>query len=186
MNIGIDIDDTITYTYETLLPMVALRYGLNVNKLMEQRPSYKMLNNTLPNYKEFALENYCVAGRITPVREGAIEVLTKLREQGHKIILITARDDHEFRDPEKLSKDYLERNKIPYDKLIVRANDKVKHCILEGIDLFIDDNTNHCRAVQRRGINTLQFDTIFTEKTKELERVNSWEEIYNKVQEMYT
>lgn len=185
MNIGIDIDDTITYTYETLLPMIALKYGMNINKLMSQKPSYKMLSKSLPNYEEFASANYSTMAKIVPLRDGVVDILTKLREQGHKIIFITARNHTEYDNPYKLSKEYLDFNKIPYDKLIVNASDKVKYCILESIDLFIDDNTNHCKAVQRRGIDTLQFDTIFTEKIKGLERVNSWEEVYNKVQEMY-
>ena len=36
MNIGIDIDDTITYSYETLLPIVSVKYGVNINKLLAQ------------------------------------------------------------------------------------------------------------------------------------------------------
>lgn len=185
MNIGIDIDDTITYTYETLLPMIALKYGMNISKLMKQRPSYKMLSNLLPNYEEFAEANYATMAKIVPLKDGVVDILNKLREQGHKIIFITARNYIEYKDPYNLSKEYLDLNNIPYDKLIVNADDKAKHCILEGIDLFIDDNTSHCKAVQRRGIDTLQFDTIFTEKIKGLERVNNWEEVYNKVQEMY-
>ena len=43
MNIGIDIDDTITDTYETLIPMVAISYGINIDKFMKKLPSYKEL-----------------------------------------------------------------------------------------------------------------------------------------------
>ena len=30
MNIGIDIDDTITYTYETMLPIIAIKYKVDM------------------------------------------------------------------------------------------------------------------------------------------------------------
>ena len=39
MRIGIDIDDTITYTYEMLLPMVAVKYGVSLSKLYEEVPT---------------------------------------------------------------------------------------------------------------------------------------------------
>ena len=49
MNIGIDIDDTITNTYSVLLPMIAIKYGMDINKMLSQRPTYNFLNKTLPN-----------------------------------------------------------------------------------------------------------------------------------------
>ena len=44
MNIGIDIDDTITNTYSVLLPMIAIKYGMDINKMLSQRPTYNFLN----------------------------------------------------------------------------------------------------------------------------------------------
>mgnify|MGYP003308734170 CR=1 FL=1 len=32
MNIGIDIDDTITDTYDMLIPLIAMHYDINLNK----------------------------------------------------------------------------------------------------------------------------------------------------------
>ena len=142
MNIGIDIDDTITYTYETLLPMVAVKYGMNLNKLKMQKPSYAMLRNILPDYDDFVAEHLPIVAKIVPLREGVIEVLTKLREQGHKIIFITARNHNEFKNPYKISYDFLEVNNIPYDKLLVNISDKAQQCVAEEIDLFIDDNNS--------------------------------------------
>lgn len=184
MNIGIDIDDTITHTYETLLPMVAVKYGMNLKKLFNQKPSYTMLRSILPNYDDFAFESFPVVAKIVPLREGVIEVLRKLREEGHKIIFITARNRREFKDPYKISYDFLEVNDIPYDKLLVNVEDKAKQCIIEGIDLFIDDNNDNCKAVNKIGIQTLQFGTLFTQKLKGIDRVENWNEVYRIVQEM--
>ena len=111
-------------------------------------------------------------------------MLTKLREEGHKIIFITARNHNEFKNPYKISYDFLEVNNIPYDKLLVNISDKAQQCIAEEIDLFIDDNNDNCRSVKSTGIETWQFGTIFTEKIKHIDRVTSWEEIYKRVQEM--
>lgn len=185
MNIGIDIDDTITCTYETLLPMIAFNYGMNLNKLLEQKPTYRMLRSTLPNYDNFVVNHFSSMAKIVPLKSGVREVLKRLKDEGHKIIFITSRNSLEYNDPYKLSYNYLKLNNIPFDKLIVNAKDKAKECVLEGIDLFIDDNTKHCIAVQKNGIPTLQFSNSFVRENSKLNRVNSWDEVYQKVQEMY-
>lgn len=184
LNIGIDIDDTITCTYQTLLPMLAVEYGLNINKLFKQKPTYKMLSKIIPNYDLFVKNKFSTMAKIVPLRDGVVEVLKKLREEGHKIIFITARTYEEYDDPFKISYEYLDSNNVQYDKLIVNVTDKAKCCIEEKIDLFIDDSTNHCKMVQKSGITTYQFDTIFTKNVKELKRVKTWYEVYNIVQNM--
>ena len=182
MRIGIDIDDTITYTYEMLLPMVAVRYGISLSKLYEELPTYKKLNATLPDYAHFASESLPVAAKLTPIRDGALEIITKLKEEGHEIIFITARNHEEFVEPYKISFDFLKVNKVPYDKLLVNIKRKDKQCLMEKIDLFIDDNNDNCRAVHKAGVETLQFGTLFTKKLKNIERVESWQDVYSFVQ----
>ena len=60
MNIGIDIDDTITDSYQTLLPMIAVKYGISLEKLREQNLNYKALNSLLPNYRDVAIGLICL------------------------------------------------------------------------------------------------------------------------------
>lgn len=185
MNIGIDIDDTITNTYETLIPMVAISYGMNIDKLMEKVPSYNDLKGSLPGYNNFAFNNFHRMAKLAPLKEDVVEVITKLKEEGHKIYFISARNYAEYEDPYKLSYDYLIGNGVPFDKLIVNSSNKAKECVLEHIDLFIDDSTKNCKAVKDKGISTLQMNTVFNKDSKGLRKVNSWKEIYNIVQEMY-
>ena len=185
MNIGIDIDDTITNTYETLIPMVAIKYDMNIEKLKKKHPSYKELSGTLLNYDEFAKKNFVRVAKMVPLKVGAVDVINKLKEQGHKIIIITARNDKNFKDPYKVSYDYLTTNGIKFDKLIVNSSNKAKDCVLENIDLFIDDNTMDCKAVKKKGIVTLQMDTSFSKGSKDLIKVHDWLEVYEIVQRMY-
>ena len=70
-------------------------------------------------------------------------------------------------------------NNINYDKLIC-SFDKDKVCKNENIDLFIDDSIENCNKVSKLGIETL----LFTSKSNmssetNLNRVYSWEDIYN-------
>ena len=106
----------------------------------------------------------------------------KLKEEGHEIIFITARNPQEFVEPYKISYDFLKVNKVPYDKLLVNIQRKDQQCLAEGIDVFIDDNNDNCRAVHKVGVDTLQFGTLFTKKLKNIERVESWQEVYNYIQ----
>jgi uncharacterized HAD superfamily protein len=185
MNIGIDIDDTITNTYETLIPMVAISYGMNIDKLMKKHPTYKELNGTLPNYDDFAKKNYARIAKMVSLKDGVVDIINKLKEDGHNIIFISARNDMNFKDSYKATYEYLTTNGIKFDKLIVNSTNKAKDAVLEGIDLFIDDNTMDCKAVKKKGITALQMRTIFSKGSKEVRKVDNWNEIYKIVQEMY-
>ena len=185
MNIGIDIDDTMTYTYETIIPMIAIKYKKNLDKLLNQKYSYKMIYKIFPNYKEFVVNNYSTLAKIVPLKEGVVETIKALKEAGHKIYIISSRNYLEYKEPYELTYNYLIKNNIPFDKLIVNAPDKAKECMANNIDLFIDNDIKNCRAVSKKGIKVLQFNTMFTPKIRDIESVNSWEDVYHKVQEMY-
>jgi len=184
LNIGIDIDDTITDTYYNLLPIIAIKYNLDLNKLYKKKYTYGNFHKMLPNYMDFCRSNSEPVIKIVPLKEHVIDVLEKLKKDGHNIIFITARDDNEYKDPYKLCFDYLTTNGVTFDKIVVGARDKAKACINEGIDLFIDDNTKNCNEVSCSGIRTLQYHNDFTTYAKNVKRVYGWEEIYNIVCEM--
>ena len=73
---------------------------------------------------------------------------------------------------------YLTMNNVPFDKMIVGAEDKGLQCVSEGIDVFIDDNIGNCRAVRDKGIKTIRFDSGFKERDNSLINVRSWNEVY--------
>ena len=183
MNIAIDIDDTITNTYETMVPMIALFYNKDLNKLLHNKPSYKELYS-LPNFSHFAKTHYEIVASIAPLKNGVIDILSTLKKEGHKIIIITARNNEEFHNPYQVSYNYLIKNNIPFDKLIVNASNKAEVCLKEHIDLFIDDSTKNCHAVAKKGIPTIQFNSVFDTNSK-LNKVTSREEVYYKIQNMY-
>ena len=89
-------------------------------------------------------------------RENAINVIRNLRKEGHKIYIITARDNEFHDDPYILSKTWLDKNKIEYDKLIVNARKKAQVCKQENIDLFIDDQLHNCIDIMTEGIQAIR------------------------------
>ena len=115
----------------------------------------------------------------TPFKPKVAEYINKIRDLGHEIIIITARNKSLYTDEYKTTIKELKDNNINYDKLIC-SFDKDKVCKKENIDLFIDDSIDNCNKVSELGIKTL----LFTSKSNmnvetKLDRVYSWEEIYN-------
>ena len=179
LRIGIDIDDTITDTYPTFLSLVSVYYGMDYNKLLKNKPSYKELHKTLPECEKFVEYCYHIMVKIVPLKEHVIEVLKKLREHDCEIIIITARNSSEYTSPYKISYDYLNKMGVPFDKIVAGAKDKGLECVNQGIDIFIDDNIPNCRAVRKKGIRVIRFDSGSKQKDNSFETVRSWNEVYD-------
>lgn len=178
MNIGVDIDDTITNTYETLLTIISMKYGLNHRKLISKKLAYTEIYSKLDNFDLYKKDLFYMMARSVTLKENVVEVLKKLKSEGNNIIFITARNYEDYVEPYKISYEYLVKNNIPFDKLFVNVYDKGNLCKKENIDIFIDDNVRNCNSVKNVGIRTIQFDTEFTLKIDDAEHVSSWNEIY--------
>jgi len=194
MRIGIDIDNTLTEVQDKL-NKAAFEYAIQLGKNIDNydNPMENIKNNRDTYKKKFQFtyeelkyflkeiqEN--ITNNATP-RENAKEVIDKLKEDGHEIYIITARDSEFHDDPYKLSKDWLDKNKIYYDKLIVNTREKSSVCKKEKIDLFIDDQLNNCLSVANVGIKTI----MITDKLydyNEIMQLKNWNEIYNYTNEM--
>ena len=77
---------------------------------------------------------------------------------------------------------WLEKNNIPYDKLVMNAQNKLEVSKENNIDIFIDDSIEHCRNVKNGGITAFLYTSTCNQgiEVPELTRVNSWIQIYNK------
>ena len=112
------------------------------------------------------------------------EILKKLQKEKNNIILITSR--YEYEEGSSVIKDYtqkwLEKNNIPYDKLVMNAQNKLEVSKENNIDIFIDDSIEHCRNVKNGGITAFLYTSTCNQgiEVPELTRVYSWIQIYNK------
>ena len=86
-----------------------------------------------------------------PARKGGAEALCGWREEGLEVVILTARPRSWFVHPESISRDWLEKRRIPYDALYVEEEDKGRFCATHGIAVLVDDNVEHCLSMQRRG-----------------------------------
>jgi len=185
MRIGIDIDDTITKSWEFLIPYFSELYNIPQEQLKKSLPYYRSVENIVSKEEYFQnireLSNKLMMD--VPLKPDALEYLNKLHENGHELIYITARGI-EYDNPYRITKNYLKKMHVPYDKIIASAHDKATKCKEERIDLFIDDSVYHCEEVSKAGFKTLLFENSYNVENKKLQKISSWKEVYEYVEEV--
>ena len=182
MNIGIDIDDTIANTYEV---MFAYAQKYTVEDLTNHFYTRAMHSWTQEEEDKFFEKYYEKIAKETKPFTCAIETLKELQKQGHKLIFITARFEPDYFDVRKTTFDWLEKYKVPYDKVIINPKTKREAAIENNIDIFIDDSYSNCKDVLNAGIESWIMDTRCnrTIKDENITRVYSWPHIKQIIEE---
>lgn len=192
MRIGIDIDDTLTDVKNELIK-AGENYARSLGKDIKVDKNFEDKNNNGNKWQEMFQFNYeelkyflkdiqeSITNKAKP-RENVVEVINKLKNDGNEIIIITARDSEFHDDPYKYSKDWLDKNNIYYDKLVVNARNKEDSCIEEKIDLFIDDSESNCLKVNKAGIKTIRVCNEIENNNSNLICFNNWNDIYSFIQ----
>lgn len=178
MRVGIDIDDTICNTFEYILPYACEFYKLNYEKLKKEPISYSYFTKNYDDFYVFAKEFYCKIVPNIPLNKGVIKYLKKIKALGHEIVFVTARGKLGYDNPYQISYDYLVKNNVPFDALIVDAQDKGQVCLDEKIDLFFDDDINNYRSVELRGIDVYLLTIKANKKYQDVKRVKHFKQIY--------
>ncbi len=187
MNIGIDIDDTITNSSE-VVKEYCYKYDsayCTDNRLIKsfERIIRGFLDDDV--VKRFFNDHARNIGNDIKIKENAKEVIDKLRSKGNKIFIITARSDKFYENAQKFCEEYLKRNNINYDKLITGQTFKIETCKNEKIDLMIDDAIDTCEELAREGIKTILFNSeININKETSVKRVDNWNQLYNEIQNL--
>lgn len=187
MRVGLDIDNVIADLDETYL-----EYFLHEDK---NKRNSGIINKNAKHITEGMfdwLEEEVVAfisdkmdemGKKLKVIKGAKDCIDKLKKDNHKIYLLTHRKNKYWKDPENITKQWLERNQIYYDELIfTNTTDKSPECIKNNIDIMFDDSVSNCKSLVKAGIPCYVFKTMYNENYKKnLKMVYNWEEIYEMV-----
>ncbi len=159
MRIAVDIDDTLS-TLDRLKAGTAYLVRQNLPIRVKDENAH-LLQGVFDWTEEEAIA-FLRGGGITlftdaPVRDGARETLSRLREEGHEIVIITARKKEWFQNAEKVSRDWLEKRRIPYDEIVTDEEEKGKYCVEHGIGIIVDDNLQTCMNAQSLGVNAVLF-----------------------------
>ena len=192
MRIGLDIDDTICYTNKVLM-----KYADIYNK---EHGNRKLLKRDTNDFSEvygwnddevynFFRTYYLDALKEIEPKEDVKEVLERLREEGHEIIFITIRSDKQcggVGEASRITTEWLEKYKIPYDELNVDIHDKKEFCKEHNIDVFMDDSSKTVISVSELGIDTFiainNFNLDF--KNDNITNIYSLIDFYNKIQNL--
>ena len=193
MKIGIDIDDTTFVTVKSMLKYAdkfELERTGKVNKdsfgLIKDRYYLKALYKWDDETKYAFFNKYYknILEECTLMKDADI-TLQKLKSEGDEINFVTARlMDIDGCETEKITKESLKKFNIPYDSLNLHVIDKVKFFKENNIDICIEDSYETCSRLQSLGIKSILMTTKMNEKidTKDVVRVNNWNEIYDEVE----
>ena len=170
MKIGIDMDDTICSTKESIIKYQNI-FIKDKNISLEELWN----NNT---YKDEFLNKYLSdIYNNALIKENCVYVLNKLSKD-NELYIITARTTNYIDDIIKLTKDYLTNNNIKVKDIFINSKDKVDTCIKNNIDLMIDDSYYNYQSLTNNNINTILFDELDSYKYIN-NRINNWNELIN-------
>ena len=193
MVIGIDIDDTTVVTVESMV-----KYGDKYDTEVLNREAKKdNLGRIKDRYYMKALYGWTeeekfaffdmyyknVLEECYPL-PNASEIINRLKQEGNKIIFITARlTNIKNCETENITKETFRKYNIPYDKLIMNVDDKLKFCKENGVEVFIEDSYETCKSLQENGIKAYLMTTKMNRNIvdEKIERVSSWNEVYEKI-----
>lgn len=187
MRIGVDIDNVLSNFNEVLLKDYInhdkeLRNNGIVNNNVYIRKMFDWSEKEEKKYYEENIER--LANFFEPIKDCS-KYIKKLKDNGNYICIISGRDNGEYSDPYNMTKEWLKKYNIEYDKLILtnayNHQEKADICIKENIDIMIDDSINVCVKCFENHISSLLFSTEYNQNETRFTRVNNWEEIFNYV-----
>lgn len=192
MNIGLDFDDVIVDQYEPYFAY-AQKYTIEELKrepIIEDKGDIAsscyctFMHNWTQEEEDDFWSKYCeIVDKQANIKTLAKETINQLRKDGHKIIIITTREGIE----EEIANKQLEKADIIVDKKIFGAYQKSDIAKENNIDIFIDDNYKHCKAVADLGIKTYIMDARFNRNIHDenIKRIYSWPHFYYEIKNTY-
>ena len=191
MNIGIDMDGVLTDITKFIIDYgTKFKYDNNIHtKICEtEYDECKALGLTDEQAEKFWNTYLTYYSRKDPIREFATEVIKTLQNQGHKIFIITARNEdglpkETYGTMKEMVKNWLREHNIKYDGLEFTVGSKLPYCIKNDIDVVIEDSPFNILDISSK-IPVLCFDNPYnkTLNGQNITRVYSWYDILYKIE----
>ena len=119
-----------------------------------------------------------------PTRPYAANVLSLLKEMGHEIVILTARDNRYLTNQYENTmnfyvEEWLIKNSIPYDEIIAGSGKKSDKVVKNRIDVMIEDKASNVMTISKI-VPVLCFDAPYNLDVsgENITRVYSWYQIY--------
>ncbi|HWJ02775.1 MAG TPA: hypothetical protein VNU93_03785 [Verrucomicrobiae bacterium] len=175
MLIGVDIDGVVSDSYPYWLGELNKHYNKQVKELYRYE-MHLIFDVPWEDMNQFFVANVDRLFMIPQPMPGARRVLEFLRRK-HEIHLVTARR----REEEDVTREWLQKHHIPYDKLMVVGDrSKAEICREQGIELFIEDYAVNADMISKTGIPVIIFDAPYNrvELPQTVMRCHNWGQIY--------
>ncbi len=188
MNIGIDIDNTITNTAPILKKYCKEYNDTVVKRGLEMHEtgaaSFDLYDWTQEENMDFCVKYLEEVVLQAEVKENAKEVIQKLKDEGHQINIISSRAFPMFKTPYETTEKFLKEKGIVYDKLLVGKIEKRSSCVENQLDVLIEDEVKYINEMSEF-MNVFVFDAVYNKQCsgKNITRVYNWIEVYDKIKE---
>lgn len=191
MRIGIDLDGVIFDSekeyrvYSELYDMLDLKQNSKRdNRELKFQKRFNWTEDQIQGFIKKYHKKIVVESNFMP---GAKKVLKLLKEDGHTLVLITARGGIN-KDMIKITEEILKQNEMDiFDKYYWATEKKDEVCIKENIDIMIDDSCDKCKSVANSKIKTIYFKdapSFDIEENEHIKILYNWGEIYRYIKEM--
>lgn len=184
MKIGLDIDgvildyERVLKTYGDLYDYIELKKEGIINRnehYLENRYNWTEEENM-----NFINKYFLKLSKLTELIPGAKEVINMLQEEGHELIIISARGGT-IEEMQEVAKEKFKKENLNFSKYYWKQRDKLEIAQKEKIDYMIDDNYEICKKLSENGIKTIYFrdkEMKKLEQSQYLIEISNWGEIY--------
>lgn len=192
MKIGIDLDGVVFDSekdlriYQELYDMYVLKQNTKVDEKEVRIQSRFGWSDEV--FMDFLNRYHVPIIKEANYMPGAKMILKMLKDEGHELIIITARGGINPRiisaTEQRLEKDGM---LDMFDKYYYAVEDKAEICKKENIDVMIDDSNHNCKNTSENGIKTIYFKDAPSYEMNENENLKTlynWGEIYRYLKEM--
>lgn len=190
MKIGIDLDGVV-FDSEKLFRIYSELYDIQVlkrnslidNKELRFQKRYNWSEEEQENFLKMYHEKIVLEANFMP---GAIDVLKMLKQEGHELIVITARGGWNKKMID-ITKKRLEESKMEiFDKYYFATENKAEVCKNENIDLMIDDSYKKCKSIADEKIKTIYLKDApsYDLENECVKTLYNWGEIYRYIKEL--
>ena len=191
MKIGIDLDGVVFDSekefrvYSELYDMIDLKQNSKVdNRELRFQDRFKWTKQEVDEFFKKYHKQIVSECNYMP---GAKHVLKLLKQDGHDLILITARGGVN-KDIIKITEERLKQDEMDiFDKYYWATENKDDVCVKENVDIMIDDFYKKCESIANKKIKTIYLKdapSYALEENDYIKILYNWGEIYRYIKEL--
>lgn len=191
MKIGIDLDGVVFDSekefrvYSELYDLIELKQNSKIdNTKLKFQDRFRWTEKEKEEFLKKYHKQIIVESNFMP---GAKKVLQLLKNDGHSLIIITARGGMN-KNMIKISEERLKNSKMDiFDKYYWATENKDEICLKEKVDIMIDDFNEKCISIANKKIKTIYLKdapSCDIKENKYIKVLYNWGEIYRYIKEL--